>query len=627
MASHTSFDRSSHDLSSNDNQEADYQEAVTHRGITGLYKAFWRHAEGHRPLVAAFLCLLFLAQTVRLAIPYFFGEAVNSLQTAGTQADGQNISLAGWYMALMFGTCVVGWLMHGPGRVIERFMAVRIRERFADALYAKAVALPLRWHEGHHSGDTIQRMDKATAALFGFSQNQFIYLQNSVSLIGPLVALCLVSAWTGAAAILGYVLIFAILIRFDRIMVFLLNEENRFERRYTAELIDCLGNISTVLTLRLQAATRSAVAARLTTVFAPLRRGIVLNEAKWCAIDLLNNGIRCGLVALYAWLAWRSEGVILLGTAVMVHQYSQQIGNVVGSMATNWQDLVRYQTDIGSADEILSAASRKSASALPVASGWTEIAIEGLEFSHANQRQDRPTLRDVSLTLRRGGRIAFVGESGSGKSTLLRVLAGLYEADRVTLSIDGVTRLDLRDLGPIATLVPQDPEIFEGSITQNITMGVAYPPGAVERACALACLEPVIERLPQGLATEITERGLNLSGGQKQRLALARGILASRDSSLIMLDEPTSSMDPTTEVRIYDNLLTEFPDACIASSIHRLHLLTRFDTIVWMADGVVVDLGSLGDLLDRQPAFRALWETYAGTRGSGAPAAGLVLAA
>jgi ABC-type multidrug transport system fused ATPase/permease subunit len=581
--------------------------AASQPGIIGLYKTFWRHAAGNRPLVAVFLSLLFLAQAVRLAIPWYFGEAVNALQTAGTQ----DVALAGWNMAMMFGACVLAWSMHGPGRVLERFMAVRIREKFADALYAKAVALPLRWHESHHSGETIQRMAKSTHALFGFSQNQFIYLQNGVSLIGPLAALCLVSAATGAAAVIGYVLIFAILIRFDRIMVHLLHEENRYERRYNAELIDCLGNISTVLTLRLQAATRSAVATRLAAVFAPLRRGVIINEAKWCAIDLLNNGIRCGLVVLYAWLAWRGEGVILLGTAIMVHQYSQQIGNVVGSMATNWQELVRYQADIGSADEIMAALPRPSSSALAVPDDWREIRIDGLDFSHAGRRGHTPTLSGVSLVLKRGGRIAFVGESGSGKSTLLRILAGLYEAERITIAIDNAARPDLRDLAPLATLVPQDPEVFEGTLTQNITMGIPWEASAVERACELACLAPVIARLPAGLETEITERGLNMSGGQKQRLALARGILASRGSSLIMLDEPTSSMDPMTEARIYDNLLAEFPDACIVSSIHRLHLLNRFDTIVWMADGKVIDMGSLEDLLTRQPSFRTLCENYA----------------
>jgi ABC-type bacteriocin/lantibiotic exporter with double-glycine peptidase domain len=298
-------------------------------------------------------------------------------------------------------------------------------------------------------------------------------------------------------------------------------------------------------------------------------------------------------------------------------------------MATNWQELVRYQADICSADEIMAAPARPSTSALPVSADWSEIRIDGLEFTHAGRRGHAPTLSDVSLTLKRGGRIAFVGESGSGKSTLLRILAGLYEADRVAIAIDGAARPDLRDLAPLATLVPQDPEVFEGTLTQNITMGIAWPPEMVERACELACLAPVIARLPAGLKSEITERGLNMSGGQKQRLALARGILASRDSSLIMLDEPTSSMDPVTEARIYDNLLAEFPGACIASSIHRLHLLNRFDTIVWMADGKVVDSGSLAELLGRQQAFRTLCQNYSGNQPA-ASAAGqgdLVLAA
>ena len=550
--------------------------------------------------MAVFLSLLFLAQAVRLAIPWFFGEAVNALQTAGAQ----DMALAGWNMAMMFGACVLAWAMHGPGRVLERFMAVRIREKFADALYAKAVALPLRWHESHHSGETIQRMAKSTHALFGFSQNQFIYLQNGVSLIGPLAALCLVSAATGAAAVIGYALIFAILIRFDRIMVHLLHEENRYERRYNAELIDCLGNISTVLTLRLQAATRSAVATRLTAVFAPLRRGVIINEAKWCAIDLLNNGIRCGLVVLYAWLAWRGEGVILLGTAIMVHQYSQQIGNVVGSMATNWQELVRYQADIGSADEIMAAQPRPSSSALPVPGRLARDPHRRARFQPC-----RPARAHSDAERRIAGAEARRAHRLRGRERIGQKHAAANPGGPVR----GGARHDRhrrRAAGRTSAIWPRWRPWFrrtrkcsKARSPRTSPWASRGTPEAVERACELACLAPVIARLPAGLDTEITERGLNMSGGQKQRLALARGILASRGSSLIMLDEPTSSMDPMTEARIYDNLLAEFPDACIASSIHRLHLLNRFDTIVWMADGKVDRHGIAGGPADPAAVF------------------------
>jgi ABC-type multidrug transport system fused ATPase/permease subunit len=514
-------------------------------------------------------------------------------------------------MAAIFVACVLAWILHGPGRVIERFVAIRIRERYADSLFAKAVRLPLAWHERNHSGETIQRVEKAGSALFGFSQHQFVYLQNAVNLAGPIVAIFVLSLPTGLAAVLGYLLIAVVLVRFDRIMVQLNRAQNQAERRYSAALVDCLGNIATVLTLRLDGAARRLVGERLTAVFEPLRGSIVWNEAKWCAIDLLNNALRCGLVVVYGWLAWRHTGTVLLGNAVMVYQYAQQAGGVVSNMAGNYQDLVRFQTDLATADP-LEAAADEIPSVPPPPAQWREIAVSGLHFTYVGPRGAAAALEDVSLRLARGRRIALVGESGSGKSTLLRVLAGLYPAERAAFTVDGRPQPALAHLGPIATLVPQDPEIFAGTIGHNVTLGVDYGEAELLRACDIACFTPVLAQLPRGLDTDIAERGLNLSGGQKQRLALARGILAARGSSLLMLDEPTSSLDPQTEARVYDRLLAAFPGACIVSSIHRLHLLSRFDEVVLMAEGRVVATGTVAELRQREPRFRMLWERYAG---------------
>jgi len=558
-----------------------------------------------------FVVLLVLAQVIRLTIPWFFGQAVNALQKNGMEgiAEARNDLL------LMLAAVGVAWTLHGPARILERFTALLVRERFADALHAKALALPVRWHEQHHSGETLHRMTRATASLASFAQSQFIYLQNTVSILGPIAALFLISRATGAAALAGYAAIGWFVVRIDAFMVLLVREENRAERRYNSALVDCLGNIATVLTLRLQESMRKMLRSRLLAVFAPLRRNIVFNEVKWGGIDLLNSAMRTGLVALYAWLDFRQRGTISVGTAVVVHQYSQQVGNVVASMAMHWNDLVRQKTEVADVEPIFNSPQRRAETA-GVPEGWRQIRVEGIRFVHPGAGQGQLALDDVSLELRRGQRIAVIGESGAGKSSLLRVLAGLVDAERVCIAVDGAPQPRLKHLGAISLLLPQDPAVFESSVRENVTMGLPYRREEIELACALAGFTSVIAQLPQGFDTLISERGLNLSGGQKQRLALARALLAAKDAGLVLLDEATSSVDAATEAEIYDRVMSAFSGACIVSSVHRLHLLGRFDTVLVMEQGRAVDCGAPEDVKRRRPEMfaHAAMQVVAGTR-------------
>src|SRR5205807_4783004 len=183
-------------------------------------------------------------------------------------------------------------------------------------------------------------------------------------------------------------------------------------------------------------------------------------------------------------------------------------------------------------------------------------------------------------------------------------------------AIDGVHRPALKDLAAISLLLPQDPAVFESTVRENVTMGLAYRHGQVERACELAGFSSVVAQLPHGFETVISERGLNLSGGQKQRLALARGLLAAKDVGLVLLDEATSSVDASTEGEIYDRVMSAFGGACIVSSVHRLHLLRRFDTVIVMEDGRVIDTGMPDEVKQRRPELFAhtAMETMAKTR-------------
>src|SRR3569623_3619798 len=257
-------------------------------GIGRLYSVLWTHARGMRGRRVLAISMLVAAQVSRLAIPFLFGCAVNALQEQGRDGGVR----AGGYMRAMLGAATAAWVLHGPARVIERRVALFARENLADALFARLLSLPLRWHEENHSGETLHRLQNTCSALCGFAQNQFIYLQNIVSIIGPIIALVAASTITGLTALRGYALIAVVLLRFDRVMTRLVREQNALERRYTATVVAAVANIGTLLPLGLAAPVRSHVRARHLELSVPMHRDFVVNEQKWAVVDVLNNALR-----------------------------------------------------------------------------------------------------------------------------------------------------------------------------------------------------------------------------------------------------------------------------------------------------------------------------------------------
>jgi ABC-type multidrug transport system fused ATPase/permease subunit len=582
--------------------------SATHVGIFDLYRNIWRHAEGVRHRLIASTGLLISSQIVKLLVPYLAAQAINHLQ-AGTHGFA---GAALWIPAII-GVYTLTWLMHGPGRVLERSVGVRVRQSLSDALYVHLSHAPLAWHDRHHSGDVQHRVGQATRALSDFAQNQFIYLQNTVNLFGPLIALTLLSTLAGGMALAGFIGIATVIVAFDRALMRVAAQENTAERRYAASVLDCLANISTIMSLRLQASTRRLLGKRLEAVFAPMKRSITLNEWKWCAVDMMTITLTWSLVCAYAW-HMQSKTALLLGNLFMVYQYAGQAGGVIGSIAANFQSFARVRTDFASADPIWEApqsrgmASGEGQNGAMGADEWQRLDIRDISYAHGHILSDadgqRGGLHKVSLRLHRGERVALVGPSGSGKSTLLRVLAGLYEPAHGHIEVDGAALIGQRTLAPYATLIPQEAEVFEATVRENIAFDLPHKDAAIEQAMHISAFHTVLAGMPQKLDTPITEGGFNLSGGQRQRLCLARGVLAARDSSVLLLDEPTSALDPLTEAQVHRRLDQAFPDACIVASVHRMSLLSHFDTVVLMALGEVLDSGTVDELLARQPLFR-----------------------
>ncbi len=585
-----------------------------------LYRDLWLQVRGERRVFVGAVVLLIAAQVVLLSVPYISGRALNALQLHGTAG----LREAGLWLSMVLLVACGSWVLHGPGRVLERRAALLIRQRLAAHLVERLFQLPLAWHESHHSGATAHRVQQSTQALSGFAQSQFIYLNSAVRLLGPLIALWWVEPLIGFAAVTGFAIIVSSVVGFDRAMLRLANQENEAERRYSATLIDTLGNTGTVYALRQARGLAARLERRLLAVFVPLRRAIVLNEMKWCTVDLSTRVLNCCLVALFVWLATRgtpANGVgktLLLGSLYMVWEYAQQAADVVASIASHFQTFARQHADYASADIIRNARPEAAAvavappglgsrSGLPVASdvSWQRMVVRDLTFRHATSRNGGAALERLSFCLERGKRYALIGASGSGKSTLMRVLAGLYPAERVALTLDdGPIRVSPAEtahfLRARATLIPQDAEVYEGTLGENLglceSVGGSPGPQAYSGALEAACATDFVRPTPLGLEAPVAERAANWSGGQRSRIALARGILAACGSDLVLMDEPTASLDPATEARVYTNLFAAFADACVVSSIHRLSLLERFDEVLVMQEGRLVGQGTADEL-------------------------------
>ena len=578
-----------------------------------MVKTAWNYSKrvGGARNFLAFYSLSIVANCGTLGLAYILGMIFDTVQRNPPDLMRQLMTWLLIYAAISFSF----WALHGPSRVIERRLAFRIKRHFVDEMYAKVKEMPMKWHQDHHSGDTINRINKASSALYNFCQEQFLFIGYTLMFIGPLVILSFLSWKVALIATISGVFTGFLMGRFDRVLVPLLLDENNRDHKFASAFFDYVSNITTIISLRIGERTREELGRRVEHIYAPLKRSITVNEFKWFTLTICRVAIEVAILMYYIWSQLQTHSTLQIGLTVMVYQYLRRLSETFVGFAATYERLIRWRTDFTAVDFL-----RQGHAALPTRpereqlAGWQQITIRNIRFSYEDREHHHHQLQDVSLDIRRGQKIALVGESGSGKSTLLGLLRGIYETEHAELSHDGgpVLGQGLAALSRHTTLIPQEPEIFENSIRYNITTGIKHTDEELHAAIEIASFDNVVKRLDFGTETDIREKGVNLSGGEKQRLALARGVFAARQSasSLILLDEPTSSVDSTTERRIYGHLFKSFPDCAMISSIHRLHLLESFDMIYVMAGGRVVEEGNLPDLLDKRGAFSAMWKQY-----------------
>ena len=224
---------------------------------------------------------------------------------------------------------------------------------------------------------------------------------------------------------------------------------------------------------------------------------------------------------------------------------------------------------------------------------------------------DQPILRGIDLEAGAGSITAIVGATGSGKSTLMSLLLRLYDPDSGRIEVNDVDLRDMAvdDVRRHAAIALQKNVLFANTVANNIGFGnPTAEPAAIETAATIACAHDFIEAQSEGYNTELGERGAKLSAGQRQRLSIARAVL--RDAPILILDEPTASLDAQTEQRVLANLTTWGNDKIIFLITHRLSTIRNADQIAFLEDGRIVEIGSHDELTRLENGrYRAFVET------------------
>jgi ATP-binding cassette, subfamily B, bacterial len=376
-----------------------------------LASATWKYSAGRRHLVVLYVLMLITANVIYLFEPFVIGMVLNSVQEASTQPGSLQKIFS--YLLMIVGINAAFWVFHGPARVIERVNAFHARNNFKDYLYDSIAGLPLQWHKQHHSGQTINRIAKATRALNDFAENTFqlieMFLRPAVAVVA--LAIIMPQAALIAVAVAGTALTLVFL--FDRVLMPLYEQENAKEHFVAAALHDYITNITTVITLRLEQLTRTELWQRMTNYLPLFKKEANVNEWKWFLATIVMSSMTVVVLGWYAWSTIGMGVVPLAGTFFMLYEYLQKISGSFFTFAWKYSSTVHQYADLRSVDEILQTAAADYHGDCKLPADWKTIEIKNLHFTYKDEEKREHHLQDVSVMLGRRSKIAFVGAAAA----------------------------------------------------------------------------------------------------------------------------------------------------------------------------------------------------------------------
>jgi ATP-binding cassette, subfamily B, multidrug efflux pump len=556
-----------------------------------------------------------LGLTLLLLIPVAFAAAVQPLLVGQAIAVLRREPTLGWLngmpvpaalqqlVLLLLLAVLLRLGLQGIQTFNVQAVGQRLTARIRNDLFAHAMALSLRFHDRTPVGKLLTRLTSDVDALAEvFGSGAVGVLADLVTLLVIAVTMISIEWRLGLLLLLSQVpVVLGILWLQGRYRTanYLVREELS---QLNADLQENLQGLEVVQMFRREA-TNSARFSRVTTAYREAVTGTILYDSaisafiEWVALSAV-----AVVLALGGWMVLGSA--MGLGTLTTFILYSQRLFDPLRQLAERFTQIQGGLTAVERIGELLEQpieiaelpSSERTAAAIQSGSERAsagEVVFENVSFAY---RDDDPILTNLSFRIGPGEHVALVGPTGSGKTTVIRLLCRLYEPQQGRILLDGV---DIRQL-PIPTLrqrlgvVLQDTFLFSGNVADNLRLDAPISSDDLQKICAELGLEPLLRRLPDGLATELRERGGNLSSGERQLLSVAR--VAIRDPSVLVMDEATAFMDPSTEATLQRDLARLLQQRTAIVIAHRLATVEASDRILVLRKGHLIEQGTHTEL-------------------------------
>ena len=559
-----------------------------------------------RIFVAAIFVIL--AKIVVLSVPFAYARAVDVMaEESGETALWAALGLVLAYAAGRFATTFFDQMRN---MVFNRVGQDAVRELSED-VFERLHGLSLRFHLSRRTGEitrVIERGTKSISSMIYFLI--FNILPTAIELIVVAVIFYTLFGWEIVAA--TAVTIFAF-IRITQMITEwrtrLRAKMNRLDGQAMSRAVDSLLNYETVKYFGAeQREKRRYASAANDYAEAAIQTDnslAMLNIVQALILQLMMGGAM-------AWTVWGwHNGQLSVGDLVLVNTYLQQLFRPLDMLGWVYRSIRQGLVDMAEMfrliDTNLEVSDAAGAPALLV--NRPTLSFDNVHFGY---EEDRKILRGLSFEVPAGGNIAIVGPSGAGKSTIGRLLFRFYDPQQGRITIDGqdIAQVRQESLRAHIGIVPQDSVLFNDTIGYNIAYGRENASEEeIIQAARDAAIWPFIESLPQGLETEVGERGLKLSGGEKQRVAIARTLL--KNPPILLLDEATSALDTRTEQDILTTLKRVSEGRTTISIAHRLSTIADSDLIHVMQDGAICEQGKHGELLRHGGLYAEMWTRQA----------------